>query len=359
MPIGSRSTRPARIAKSSSSASAFATRSSASSPKRSPAPRKRASYFPMRMSSSRVLRRFFRSRSAPSMIAGSTPTPGAIPSTTSRRTDGPALPAAATTPTRFATKLANVTRSAYSNAAFTSRVSCVSVNPPPREPVATVMWSSAGRTGSVTAGAYSARRPDLAAVRSRGEDQRPLLRRHPASARTPGMGDPSAEETYLPLVDSRRNEGRIPEPVSTFSRRPPIGYRHQPVGLPGRDGNPARRAPSHPEADRVALPALRPDREPASGSRTFGTNIPPIGALASERMGFPTQKPLAPLERILVASSNPGDVVLEPFLQMRHGARCGSQARPALNRDRRHLPVHRCLRARLRKSLTRVWRTSR
>ena len=30
-------------------------------------------------------------------------------------------------------------------------------------------------------------------------------------------------------------------------------------------------------------------------------------------MGYPTQKPLALLERIINASSNPGDVVLDPF----------------------------------------------
>lgn len=33
----------------------------------------------------------------------------------------------------------------------------------------------------------------------------------------------------------------------------------------------------------------------------------------SERLGYPTQKPLALLERIIEASSNPGDVVLDPF----------------------------------------------
>ena len=39
----------------------------------------------------------------------------------------------------------------------------------------------------------------------------------------------------------------------------------------------------------------------------------PIGARAKERIGYPTQKPLALLERIIEASSNPGDVVLDPF----------------------------------------------
>ena len=35
--------------------------------------------------------------------------------------------------------------------------------------------------------------------------------------------------------------------------------------------------------------------------------------LGNERIGYPTQKPLALLERIISASSNPGDVVLDPF----------------------------------------------
>lgn len=43
------------------------------------------------------------------------------------------------------------------------------------------------------------------------------------------------------------------------------------------------------------------------------TDIPPISSNAAERLGYPTQKPLRLLERIIAASSNPGDVVLDPF----------------------------------------------
>ena len=38
-----------------------------------------------------------------------------------------------------------------------------------------------------------------------------------------------------------------------------------------------------------------------------------IGARARERTGYPTQKPLALLERIIAASSDPGDLVMDPF----------------------------------------------
>ena len=42
-------------------------------------------------------------------------------------------------------------------------------------------------------------------------------------------------------------------------------------------------------------------------------NIQSLNAMSSERTGFPTQKPLALYERIIKASSNEGDVVLDPF----------------------------------------------
>ncbi len=43
------------------------------------------------------------------------------------------------------------------------------------------------------------------------------------------------------------------------------------------------------------------------------TDIPPINSQAKERIGYPTQKPLALLDRIIKASTNEGDVVLDPF----------------------------------------------
>jgi hypothetical protein len=43
------------------------------------------------------------------------------------------------------------------------------------------------------------------------------------------------------------------------------------------------------------------------------TDIFPINSQAQERLGYPTQKPEALLERIISASSNEGDTVLDPF----------------------------------------------
>ena len=64
-----------------------------------------------------------------------------------------------------------------------------------------------------------------------------------------------------------------------------------------------------------AVPRLKRYLDEQRG-RPFGdvwTDIPPINSQAKERLGYPTQKPEALLERIINASSNEGDVVLDPF----------------------------------------------
>ncbi len=43
------------------------------------------------------------------------------------------------------------------------------------------------------------------------------------------------------------------------------------------------------------------------------TDIPPVNSQSRERTGYPTQKPLALLDRIIRASSNEGDMILDPF----------------------------------------------
>src|SRR5437763_655294 len=55
------------------------------------------------------------------------------------------------------------------------------------------------------------------------------------------------------------------------------------------------------------------DEMPGRLMGTVWTDIFPINSQAQERLGYPTQKPQALLERIIQASSNPGDVVLDPF----------------------------------------------
>ena len=55
------------------------------------------------------------------------------------------------------------------------------------------------------------------------------------------------------------------------------------------------------------------DEMPAIPLQDGWTDIAPINSQAKERMGYATEKPLALLERIIKASSNEGDVVLDPF----------------------------------------------
>ena len=69
---------------------------------------------------------------------------------------------------------------------------------------------------------------------------------------------------------------------------------------------------------RVIADALTPDvREKylkkGKIPESWWPNFSPVGRIKSERMGYPTQKPLALYERIIKASSNPGDMVLDPF----------------------------------------------
>jgi len=55
------------------------------------------------------------------------------------------------------------------------------------------------------------------------------------------------------------------------------------------------------------------DEQKGTPIKSVITDIPPIGAQAAERLGYPTQKPEMLLERILQASSNEDDWILDPF----------------------------------------------
>ncbi len=55
------------------------------------------------------------------------------------------------------------------------------------------------------------------------------------------------------------------------------------------------------------------DEMPGVSLQDIWTDIDPINARAAERLGYPTQKPLSLMERIIKMSSREGDVVLDPF----------------------------------------------
>ena len=64
-----------------------------------------------------------------------------------------------------------------------------------------------------------------------------------------------------------------------------------------------------------AVPQLKRylDEQEGRPIDTVWVDIPPINSQAQERLGYPTQKPLALLERIIKASSNENDIVLDAF----------------------------------------------
>jgi len=65
------------------------------------------------------------------------------------------------------------------------------------------------------------------------------------------------------------------------------------------------------------------DEKPGKPVTSIWDDIPRIGNTADERLGYPTQKPEALLDRIINASSNTDDVILDPFCG------CGTTIAPA------------------------------
>jgi len=90
------------------------------------------------------------------------------------------------------------------------------------------------------------------------------------------------------------------------------------IHWPANGGFPRRRAaePFDPETRMVTIGDV-------------WTDIDRLNQTAKERLGYPTQKPLALLERIIAASSRPDDLVLDPFCG------CGTtvHAAESLNRN--------------------------
>ncbi len=55
------------------------------------------------------------------------------------------------------------------------------------------------------------------------------------------------------------------------------------------------------------------DEQPGVPLQDVWTDIPPMHNLSRERLGYPTQKPEDLLERMIQASSNEGDTIMDPF----------------------------------------------
>lgn len=82
------------------------------------------------------------------------------------------------------------------------------------------------------------------------------------------------------------------------------------------------------------------DEMPGVPLQDVWSDISPMHNLSAERLGYPTQKPLALLERIIAASSNPGDVVLDPFCGCGTAIAAAQRlARPWIGIDITHLAI--------------------
>jgi len=83
------------------------------------------------------------------------------------------------------------------------------------------------------------------------------------------------------------------------------------------------------------MPRLKqyPEDLPGVPLQDIFSDVRPLHNLTKERLGYPTQKPLALLERIISASSNPGDVVLDPFCG------CGTAVHAAEKLGRRWIGI--------------------
>ena len=81
------------------------------------------------------------------------------------------------------------------------------------------------------------------------------------------------------------------------------------------------------------------DESPGVPVDDFWHDISLIPSQSSESLGYPTQKPVALLERIISASSNLGDVVLDPFCG------CGTAVHAAQNLGRQWIGIDICVNA--------------
>ena len=93
------------------------------------------------------------------------------------------------------------------------------------------------------------------------------------------------------------------------------------------------------EPGRVPQKILFLDESKGALVQDHWDDIMPMNAMAKERLGYPTQKPVALLERIIKASSNEGDVVMDPFCG------CGTALHAAQNLNRTWIGIDICVNA--------------
>lgn len=96
-----------------------------------------------------------------------------------------------------------------------------------------------------------------------------------------------------------------------------------------------RQGKIHYPKDPGGVPRLKSylDEMPGVPLQSVWTDIRPLHNLSTERLGYPTQKPLPLLDRIIKASSNPNDIVLDAFCG------CGTALVSAQNQQRQWIGI--------------------
>jgi site-specific DNA-methyltransferase (adenine-specific) len=122
------------------------------------------------------------------------------------------------------------------------------------------------------------------------------------------------------------HDGRGPyrlAPLDSPNPRPNLTYEYKGFSPPAKGWRVSRKVMEKlDEEERLAFPKkaggriarkhyLREQEWPTLGD--VWVDIPPLQAASQERLGYPTQKPEALLERIIESGCPPGGVVLDPF----------------------------------------------
>ena len=111
---------------------------------------------------------------------------------------------------------------------------------------------------------------------------------------------------YNGSVTARRFYGRKHDVLFFYTKTGEYVFNADDIRIPySPDSNWVKNWKSYPDAQ------YAPDERGKLAHDVF--SIPSINNMAKERTGYPTQKPLELYKRVIQASSNPGDMVLDPF----------------------------------------------
>ncbi len=137
--------------------------------------------------------------------------------------------------------------------------------------------------------------------------------------------DPEYLETFFDMTDPDGRRWKRSDITGSGTRNGETGLPWKGIDITAKGrhwGNPPSVLDALDAAGRIHWPAKEdgmprlkqyPEDLPGVPIADIITDIRPMHNLSEDRLGYPTQKPVALLERILNASSNPGDTVLDPF----------------------------------------------